>query len=151
MTGMRISLSLKKRVRILEETVVFLNALSSEIKFSKNNIIKILSDLSSYKSLNNLLYLDCFASVTEYADFRNMWIAALKSFPYYKREEKEKMLQLGNQLGVTDTDNQINTIKLFIVFFENYLNVAKAEYEKYGKTASLFGLFTGASAFILLI
>ncbi len=142
---------LKRRISILEETVVFLNALCSEIKFSKNNIIKILSDLSAHKSLNNLLYLDCFSSAIDYADFRNLWIGAVKSFPYYKRDEKLKMLQLGTYLGVTDTDNQINTINLFIVFFENYLNNAKTEYEKYGKIAPMFGLFAGASAFILFI
>ena len=66
-------------------------------------------------------------------------------------DEKIKMLQLGSFLGTTDADNQISTIKLYSGFFEKYRQCAVAEYEKYGRIASLFGMFAGASVFILLI
>ena len=151
MTGMRISLLLKKRVVVLEETLTFLSSLISEIRFSKNNIIKILSDLSSDEALNSLYFLKSFSCFTDNSDFRDIWIVSVKAFQYYKMEEKVKMLQLGAFLGSTDVESQIKTINRYIVFFENFLSKAETEYEKYGKTASLFGLFTGASVFILFI
>lgn len=151
MTGMRISLLLKKRVVVLEETLTFLSSLISEIRFSKNNINKILSDLSSDEALNSLYFLKSFSFFTDNTDFRDIWIVSVKAFQYYKMEEKVKMLQLGAFLGSTDVESQIKTINRYIVFFENFLSKAETEYEKYGKTASLFGLFTGASVFILFI
>ena len=61
------------------------------------------------------------------------------------------MLQLGSFLGTTDAKTQISTINLYKTFFEKYKNNAAADFEKYGKSSSLFGLFLGASVFILLL
>ncbi len=136
---------------MIEQTIVFLNSLTAEIEFSKVSIIKILAAFSAEPSFKNLLFLNSFSGFTDYDDFHSLWTESISSFAYYKSEEKEKMLQLGAYLGTTDVKNQINTIKLYKTFFENYRNNALSEYDKYGKVSTLFGLFTGASVFILLL
>ncbi len=148
---MKISSLLRKRITVLEETVFFLNSLMSEIEFSKMNIPEILSALSEESSLKNLKFLNRFPGLEIYGDFRKEWCTGINSFPYYKSEEKVKMLQLGTFLGTTDTNSQIKTIKLYFAYFGSYKENAVNEYEKYGKITSLFGLFIGASVFILLL
>ncbi len=135
----------------MQETVVFLDSLCTGIGFSKGGIVKLLSELSSESSFKSLKFLKTFTDYPDYEDFRKMWKEAVSSFAYYKRDEKMKMLQLGSFLGTTDADNQISTIRLYSVFFENYLKTAAEEYEKYGKVSSLFGMFAGATVFIILL
>ncbi len=148
---MKISLLLKKRVTLIEETIIFLNTLITEIEFSKRNVFEIFSVLSSEASMKNLPFLKSFGKSEEHSDFHSLWIKSINSTQSYKSEEKEKLLQLGNFLGTTDAKSQINTIRLYTVFFENYREKAVYEYEKYGKVSPLFGLFAGACIFILLI
>ncbi len=145
------SLLLKKRVSVLEDTLVLLKSLITEIEFSKTNLIKILSAFSEEQSMKNLLFLKKFEHTDIYSDFHSIWKEGIISFVYYKSEEKEKLLQLGTFLGTTDSYNQISTLSLYLTFFEKFHSNALAEYEKYGKISSLFGMFIGASVFVLLI
>ncbi|MBR6567399.1 MAG: stage III sporulation protein AB [Clostridia bacterium] len=151
MTGMKMSSLLKKRITVMEETVFLLNSLMSEIEFTGADIAKILSSVSSKTSVKNLYYLKKFSDYELYGDFHKVWRSAVEAFPYYKSEEKEKMLQLGSFLGTTDKESQLATIKLYFNYFANYREVAVNDYEKYGRISSLFGLFAGASVFILLL
>lgn len=145
------SLLLKERVTVLEETVIFLNSLIAEIQFSKSGIPRILNMFSSADSMKSLMFLNCFSETGEHSDFRRIWKESISSFSYYKSEEKEKMLQLGSFLGTTDTDSQISTIKLYLSYFVGYRDKAIEDYAKNGKMSSLLGMFIGASVFILLI
>ncbi len=151
LAGMKISLLLKRRVTVLEETVVFLNSLIAEIQFSKSGIPRILNTFSSADSMQSLVFLKSFSEMGEYSDFRRIWKESISLFSYYKSEEKEKMLQLGSYLGTTDTDSQISTIKLYLSYFVGYRDRALEDYGRNGKMSSLLGLFIGASVFILLI
>ncbi len=135
----------------MEETVFFLNSLMSEIEFSKMNIPEILSSMSERESVRNLTFLERFYDFGLYGDFRNEWYEGISSFSCYKSEEKEKMLHLGTFLGTTDTESQVKTLKLYFNYFENYRENAVSEFDKYGKISSLFGMFLGASVFVLLI
>lgn len=149
--GMKVTSLLKMRVNVLEESVIFLDALINEIEFSKTDIISVLSKFSNESSMKNLTFLSYIADFGYESIFYSRWKYALDSFTYYKSEEKEKMLQLGSFLGTTDAKTQISTINLYKTFFEKYKNNAAADFEKYGKSSSLFGLFLGASVFILLL
>ena len=151
MTGMKISSLLKKRITVLDETLFLLNSVMSEIEFSKTDIVKILSALSAEASLRSLLYLKRFCELDSYGNFHKEWHSAVISFPYYKSEEKDKLLQLGSFLGTTDISSQLSTLRLHFNYFVKYRDNAVSEYEKYGKVSSLFGLFAGASVFILLL
>ena len=145
------SLLLKKRVDVLDETVLFLNSLMGEIEFSRMNITDIIFSFSSGEAMKNLSYLNEIHHSDDQYDFHGQWKSSLSSFAYYKSSEKNKMLQLGDFLGTTDMCDQINIIRLYLSFFEKFRSNAVSEYEKYGKISSLLGLFTGASVFILLL
>lgn len=151
LTGMKVSLLLKRRILVMDETLIFLRSLGAEIHFARSDIRKILYDLSSGESLKSLSFLEGFADYSENTDFPLVWHDCISSFSLYKSDEKSKMLQLGSFLGTTDADSQIKTIKLHESFFENYREKAITDNDKYGKAASLIGLFLGASVFILLI
>ncbi len=135
----------------MDETIIFLNTLCAEIEFSKMSILKILSYFTKEASMKSLCFLNDFSDGDVPENFHSVWKHSINTFPYYKSEEKEKMLQLGSFLGTTDVENQLKTIRLYLFFFESYRDNAVNEYEKYGKISALFGLFIGASVFLLLI
>ena len=151
LAGMNIATLLKKRVAIIDETIIFMDSLIAEIGFEKITLPQILHRLSEDALIGNLYYLKAFNDGSEYIDFNHRWCENIKSFPYYKNYEKDKLIQLGNFLGTTDADSQINTIKIYLSFFENYRKNAMNEFDRFGKTSPLFGLFAGAAAFILLV
>ncbi len=136
---------------MLDETILLLNSVMAEIQFSKADIVKIISEISFESAVKNLSFLENLSDIPVYEDFRSAWQKSINLFPYYKREEKERLLQLGSFLGTTDVDSQIDTLKLYLSFFEVYRFNSQNEYEKYGKASSLFGFFIGASIFILLL
>lgn len=149
--GMRMSLLLKRRQLLLEETLTFLNSLSVEIEYSQKSIIKIIDRISCEESVKNLEFLkDCIRQMNVGADFPSAWCKAVESSRLYKREEKAKLLQLGSQLGTSDTDNQLRIIKVYSDYFQKYCLSASEDYKKYGKASSLFGMFIGAAIFVLL-
>lgn len=149
--GIRMSLLLKRRKLLIEETLVFLNCLAVEISYSREDIVSIVNKLSSEKPMMNLLFLKiCSDNTKNGLDFPEAWREAVNGVSVYKREEKEKLLQLGSFLGTSDSENQINTIKVYSSFFEEYRNYAEEDYDKYGKVSTLFGVFLGAAIFILM-
>lgn len=148
---MKTSLSLKKHVTVLDETVILLNSLISEIQFSKSGINRILSQFSLEPSMKNLGFLSYYYEADIYADFHDLWRKSISSCSYYRSGEKKKMLQLGAYLGTTDVNSQMNMINLYLKYFSEYRNKARDEYERCGKIYSLLGLFTGAAVYILLI
>jgi len=149
--GMKASLSLKRHVTVLDETVVFLRSLVSEIEFTKSGINIILARFSAESTMKSLVFLKNFTDAECYSDFHGLWRKSIGGFPYYKSREKEKMLQLGSFLGTTDVTGQTEMINLYISYFSEYRSKAKEEYESRGKMYSLLGLFTGAAVYILLI
>jgi hypothetical protein len=62
----------------------------------------------------------------------------------------DKIIQLGNFLGTSDCESQVNTINLYSAFFEKYHSEAVKDSEKYVKLSCVSGIFIGASVFILL-
>lgn len=130
---------------------MLLRSLEAEINFARSDIRKILNNFSNESSMRNLRFLNIFSDCNENTDFHLLWYDAVSSFPFYKRDEKFKLLQLGSFLGTTDAVSQIKAINLYESFFDNYLKNAMADNDKYGKAASLFGMFFGASVFIIII
>lgn len=151
MMGMKASSQLKSRVSAIEETILLLSNISVEIKFTRKDLAEILKSFSNDSAYKNLSYLQSFSKYTTYDDFRSCWRVEIEAFTLYKSEEKEKMLQLVSCLGTTDVENQIRTIKLFSSYFDNYLINAVNDFNKFGKTAPMTGLFAGACIFILFL
>ncbi len=151
LTGMRISLLLKKRLNLLEETLTFLNTMIVSIEYTRSDILKIISSVIKEDSLKNLVFLrKCYDGIRNGYDFPDSWSKAVESTHLYKSDERAKLLQLGTCLGTSDSKNQVNIISSFRYYFEGYLSRANDDYTKYGKVSSLFGMFLGAVVFILL-
>lgn len=151
LTGMRMSLLLKKRQMLLEDTLTFLNTLIVSIEYSRTSIVKIICDISGEDTVKNLNFIRiCANELNEGLDFPIAWNNAVGTALLYKSDERTKLLQLGNFLGTSDSENQINIIESYISYFKRFLNTATDDYNKYGKISSLFGMFVGAAVFILL-
>ncbi len=145
------SLLLKKRQILLEETITFLNVLIVSIEYSRMNIIRIICSLSEEGTVRNLDFIrNCACELERGSDFPKAWNESVKDALLYKSSEKDKLLQLGAFLGTSDSVNQINIIKSYIVYFSGFLDNAADDYNRYGKVLSLFGMFLGSAVFILV-
>lgn len=143
---------LKKRLVLLEDTLTFLNTLIVSIEFTRADMLRIISDMINEGTVKNLSFLRaCADEIIEGYDFSYSWCNAVESFRLYKSDEKAKLLQLGAVLGTSDSKNQIKIIKTYIYFFEGFLLRANNDFAKYGKVSLMFGMFSGAAVFVLLL
>ena len=85
-------------------------------------------------------------------DFPKAWESAvINSSHYYKREETEKLLHLGTNLGRSNLSNQIDILNIHIGYFETFLKNAKIAQQKYGNMSLMASALLGCMFFIMVI
>ena len=76
------------------ETLLMLNMFMSQIEYSRKDVINIITDLADDTGVDNLTFIsDCCKYCSDEYSFSDAWKRAVSEFPYYKSEEKNKMLQ----------------------------------------------------------
>ena len=116
-------------------------------------VYELINTTSSKEYLGELKFLDlCRKHIETGKDFPSAWREAVeKSSAMYLTQEKEHLLQLGENLGTSNKESQINIISLQIISFEDFLLKAKYKYKKYSGTATALGALSGCMVFILVI
>ena len=151
--GVICSIKLKKRVTLLEKTIVMLEELKIQIQFLNMPVYEMLETTGKKEYLSNLDYLSvCCEEMKKGKDFPEAWkLSIVNTLQLYKREEKERLLQLGTNLGTSNTESQINIIDSQMVSFDEFLTKAKNSSMKYSNMATLLGVLSGCMIFIVLI
>jgi len=139
-----------KRVEELEDMKNALNIIQTKIRFSKEPLSKIFKDISNISKNKEI-----FDKVNE--NMKTMlagtsWSKAVQNAnTNFKKEDIEIISNLGNMLGKTDSEGQINQIEevkeLLNVQIEN-ANIEKQKNEKLYKT---LGMTIGLAIVIILI
>ncbi len=117
-------------------------------------VYEMLVQISEKSYLCELSYIrECISLMREGADFPIAWKKVITSaaMPLYKREEIEKLLQLGENLGTSNTDNQIKILDMQISYFSLFLQRVQEENQKYSKTAVTLSALIGCMIFIIII
>lgn len=150
---MAYSVKLKQRVDLLEKTKLMIEEMKIQLKFLNLPVYDILIKISQKDYLKKLTYIsDCCSTISIGNDFHKSWQAAVNSTHLpYKREEKERLLHLGLNLGTSDTENQLNILSLNSIYFDECISKAKLEEKKYGNMTTTLGLLIGCMIFILLL
>ena len=152
-TGAIYSIKLKKRIVLLEKTIMMLEELKIQLQFLNLPVFEMLCKAQNKDYLSDLDYMFvCSEEMNCGNDFPSAWKISLgNSHLLYKREEKERLLQLGENLGVSNTESQINILNMQINCFTEFLEKAKYKNLKYGNMATLLGVLSGCMIFILVI
>lgn len=146
--GFNISMSLKNRMTSLFDIVFSLEMLESEINFSVNKLKKAFERADR----NGL-----FKSAAENIDSKGIKKAWQNSVEEHSdrlcltNSDKDILIMLGNNLGMTDTDDQIKNIKYIKTMLTAQAKQAESEYNRLGKMYRSGGILCGLMAVIILV
>lgn len=151
--GANVSLRLKKRCIILEQVVVFITNAGIDIEYVNLPIYEILYSIQKSEVCNNLDFLDfCINEWETGESFYLLWLNGInKSDLPFKKDEKEKLKSLGQFIGTSDVQGQKNILALYKVYFDDFKDKARAEYEKYAKMSVMVSVVSGIGFFIILM
>ena len=149
--GFNMADKLKKGVDFCTEAERLLNICESEIRTSSSDVYSIVRRLKKEKFKINISIdglPECYSPET---DFRDQWCEAFHSINGINKDELDIMLSLGNMLGTTDTEGQLQGISDIRTRVEGLYSRRQNEYDKKGKLYRSIGLLTGAALGIMII
>ena len=151
--GATYSINLKKRINLLENTVLMIEEMKIQLSYLNLPIYDILKTMKDKDYLKILSFIGASYHLMESGyDFNIAWQMAIEDTRLqYKREEKERLLHLGMNLGVSDTDNQLCILNLDKEYFLEYISKAKLKDKKYGNLTMSLGVLSGCMIFVLLL
>ena len=151
--GVAYSVKLKQRVDLLEKTKLMIEDMKIQLKFLNLPLYDILSNINQKDYLKKLTFItDSCERIIDGEDFHIAWQRAIKSTRLpYKREESERLLHIGLNLGTSDVDNQLSILSLNSEYFDECILKAKLEEKKYGNLTATLGALSGCTIFILLL
>ena len=147
------SLRLKKRVSLLEETVSFIVNLRLELQFRADNLYALFSSLSALASCRSLGFITESKEKLKTDDsFSSVWRETVKGSALpYKADEKEKLISMADFLGTSDKETQSELLNLYEEYFMTFLKKAEIENEKYSKLCVMLGFVSGMGVFIMVV
>ena len=151
--GAAYSINIKKHIRILEKTLLMIEEMKVLLQYLNIPVNEIINTLCRKDYLKELEYLEkCRLYLCDGTDFPAAWKNSLHGTSHlYKSAEIERLLHLGQNLGVSNTDNQLKMLELQTNYFEEFLLQAKNKCKKYGNIAVTLGALTGCIIFIVII
>ena len=140
--------SLKQRSESLSRTITALAVLESEISYGKRDIKSI------FKTIGETQKLPLFADAAEEMSVHNSKTALCRSIDkqamFLSGTDKSILKLLAENLGMTDTKNQLGAIAHVRSLLEEAQNSALEEYKKNGRFYRSAGILCGLLAVILL-
>ena len=145
-------LRLKKRKVFLDEILLFLSQTGTEIEFVSLPLPEILRKIISGNCCENLDFIPlCLDNMQSGDDFFCSWKNALEfSRLPMKKEERDKLKNLGTMLGKSDIHGQVALLSLNKKYFSAFYNKAVEDMEKYGKMCLALSTALGIGIFILI-
>ena len=153
--GNLISKKYRNRVNELKIFKEAFNILESKIKFTYEPLGEIFEEISNLYSKNSIKYI--FISAKENMNnlgVKKSWDDAINSNSQrlcLNNEDLNIIKSLGNMLGKTDVDGQLNEIKLSINFLDTQIAIAEEECKKNEKMYRTLGTIFGLAIIIILI
>ena len=148
--GNMIAKKYSKRVEELEDMKNALNIIQTRIRFSKEPLTKIFKEISSISKNKEIFDKANENMKTMLAD--TSWRQAVKNTnTNFKKEDIEIISNLGNMLGKTDSEGQINQIEEVKELLNIQIKNANIEKQKNEKLYKTLGMTIGLAIVIILI
>ena len=132
----------------LKSFVVFLNSLSTNIRYDSADIF---TTVSMSARNNDLTYI---SKLENNKPFDKQWQEKISSLPNtlaLNKSDKELLSEFGNELGKTDIDGQLKHIEFYKNLFDNQLLAAEEDIISKSKLYKTIGLFAGISTALMII
>ena len=130
-----------------------LEEMKIQLSYLNVPVYDLMMNLKDKDYFKELVYLRvCFEALKNGDDFPNAWKKSIETtFNLYKTQEKESLLQLGQNLGTSSIENQLQILNIQLEYFKDFLEISKSKYKKYGNTLTALGILSGCMIFILVI
>ena len=146
--GFLMSDKLKRKAQELGKIISGLMLLENEIYYGKRDIKTVLSSIGDSQKI------EMFKDVSENIEKNGIKLSfsdAIKKNSLLLGTEKEALTVLSENLGMTDSDTQIKSIRHAKKLLETAKDVADEEYEKSGKLFKSAGVLGSIAVVILLL
>ena len=139
------------RVRTIEELLMMIQTISTEINFSKSPLNLIIGRLSRRKDLVNLDFVDeCVVLLMKGESFPEAWRKSVRKSSI-NNAEKELLFSLGGNLGTSDVEGQLAICELHREMLENNLKISREKCAKFGKLYTSLGVLGGFLIEVLVV
>lgn len=155
--GFLLSNNLKERIGELEVIKKLLLMLRGEIKYNRSTLSEAFRVIARrlkppYGTL--LLKVSEEVDLLEGQTFTQIWercvLQELKESTL-KREDKEKLIAFGGQLGYLDLEMQLGTIELYLEQTQEEIKNARESQKRNGRLYQAMGVMTGIFLVILML
>lgn len=140
---------LSQRVVLLEETLRFLNAAQTEIRYSAADVAEIVQRHGS-----GLTFLrQCAAYCREGTDFHTAWeagVCAGSKGTGLTEQDRALLRDFGDGFGTSDVEGQLSHFRLYAELFGDRLERAREEKTSKGKLYLMLGSFSGIAMALFL-
>ena len=154
--GVSRSTNIKIRIELLEEYYEMIMQLKGQINYFKEPLPELFMKLAQNGSSKAHIFLKVLSDEINEKGFyrRDFWAKKLTCIyqdTVLTNEDIEIMIYLGDFIGQTDYNNQIQHFSYMEEKLKNQIEKAKSKYKEKGPMYSKIGFFLGAIIGILLI
>ncbi|MDR0903850.1 MAG: stage III sporulation protein AB [Ruminococcus sp.] len=151
--GIYFKASLARRLIILRQLRLAIEKINLMIRYRGDTLHDIFTALEADSRLDELTFIGKTLEKMNDKSFAESYTAAVSEFRPVglKDSDREIILGIGAELGVSDTEGQISSLLLFDKELEALIASAKSDVTKKSKLYSSLGLLSGVFAAILLI
>lgn len=148
--GIMVSKQYSKRVEELEDMKNSLNVLQTRVRFSKEPLCKIFKDISNISK--NKVIFDKTNENMKTMLAGDAWRNSIQTVnTNFKKDDIEILCSLGNMLGKTDSQGQVNQIEEIKELLNIQIKSASEEKQKNEKLYKTLGMTIGLAIVIILI
>lgn len=144
-----ISLRLQKRAEILDKTYLLLTEIKMLLEYSRPPLYELIARMAEKDCYRGLFIFECREEMKEGTDFPVAWTDAVGKRSLYKKEEKEKLIQLGSFLGTCDLESQLTVLQMYMITFDEFRKEARYKKQKYAATTIFVGVFCALGLFVM--
>ncbi len=145
--GFEMSKELSGRVHILKEFITVLEKMHSLISYGKMPLSQLYAEISEDETIVGRF----FKNIEWTGEPSGEWKKELKKLPYITKSDIRVLQMLADNLGKTDSENQLRDIKLAINDLNSALSQAKEIETRDSKMYKSMSFFAGIAVAILLI
>lgn len=145
------SLGMKKKLERLNLFRRMTDETATLIRYRSLTVREIFLMLKENGAYADLLFLQNADFSDKSRPVGEIWQESIDSDFTLSSEEKKLLIQLGRQLGTTDTQGQLSVISVFNESLDTMIEKQSEKYAVKGKLCRSMGILAGAMAGILII
>lgn len=150
LAGNYFSFMLKSRLSALKKMNYMIDEIIAFLRFKSPTVYEIVRELREDGRFEEF---DFLSEISEDVPFRQSWRNAVRKNPPrgMTKSDAELLVDVGTQLGTSDTESQISNLGLQRTELMSALSDAEADYRKKSKLYRSMGVLAGAFISIMLI